>query len=45
MLFEHQVPFIAEWETVVTPVVDYLLARTDVDPDKLVLTGVSQGGY
>ncbi len=32
-------------ETVVTPVVDYLLTRTDVDPDKLVLTGVSQGGY
>ena len=45
LLFEHQVPFIAEWETVVTPIVDYLLTRTDVDPDKLVLTGVSQGGY
>ncbi len=45
MLFEHNIPFIAEWETVVTPIVDYLLTRTDVDPDKLVLTGVSQGGY
>lgn len=45
MLFEKKIPFIADWETVVTPVVDYLLTRPDVDPDKLVLTGVSQGGY
>lgn len=45
MLFEHQISFIADWEMVVTPVVDYLLTRTDVDPDKLVITGVSQGGY
>ncbi|MCA9858575.1 MAG: hypothetical protein KC438_02590 [Thermomicrobiales bacterium] len=45
MLFEDKVYFIADWETVVTPIVDYLLTRTDVDPDKLVLTGVSQGGY
>ncbi len=27
------------------PLVDYLLTRPDVDPGKLVLTGVSQGGY
>jgi len=45
MLFEKKIPFIADWETVVTPVVDYLLTRPDVDSDKLVLTGVSQGGY
>lgn len=45
MLFEDQVPFVADWETVVTPIVDFLLTRTDVDPGKLVLTGVSQGGY
>lgn len=45
MLFEKNQYFIADWETVVTPVVDYLLTRADVDPDKLVLTGVSQGGY
>lgn len=45
MLFEDKVYFIADWETVVTPIVDYLLTRTDVDPEKLVLTGVSQGGY
>jgi len=45
MLFEGKTTFIAESETVVTPIVDYLLTRTDVDPAKLVLTGVSQGGY
>ncbi len=45
MLFEDNVSFIADWETVVTPIVDYLLTRADVDPEKLVLTGVSQGGY
>jgi hypothetical protein len=45
MLFEHKQYFIADWEKVVTPIVDYLLTRTDVDPDKLVLTGGSQGGY
>lgn len=45
MLFEDEIPFIADWETVVTPIVDYLLTRPDVAPDKLVLTGVSQGGY
>jgi dienelactone hydrolase len=45
MLFENDQHFIADWEKVVTPIVDYLLTRTDVDPDKLVLTGVSQGGY
>ena len=28
-----------------TPVVDFLLARDDVDADKLTLYGVSQAGY
>jgi hypothetical protein len=45
MLFENNVYFIADWETVVTPVVDYLLTRADVDPDKLVIAGISQAGY
>jgi hypothetical protein len=30
---------------VVTPVVDYLHTRPDVDRDKIVLQGISQGGY
>jgi hypothetical protein len=45
MLFERSVPFRPDWEAVITPVVDFLLARTDVDPAALALYGVSQGGY
>lgn len=45
MLFERNVPFRPDWEKVITPVVDYLLGRSDVDPAKLVLWGGSQGGF
>ncbi|MES4893112.1 dipeptidyl aminopeptidase [Streptomyces sp. NPDC096012] len=45
MLFERGVPFRPDWENVITPVVDHLLARPDVDPRRLVLCGISQGGY
>lgn len=45
MLFEHKVPFRPDWEAVVTPVVDVLLQRTDVDPAALVIYGGSQGGF
>jgi alpha-beta hydrolase superfamily lysophospholipase len=45
MLFERGVPFRHDWEHVITPVVDFLLARSDVDPAQLVLYGISQGGY
>jgi len=37
--------FRADWESVVTPVVDYLLTRKDVDPKKIALHGESLGGY
>jgi len=37
--------FRPDWEKVVTPVVDYLWTRKDVDPRKLALHGVSLGGY
>jgi hypothetical protein len=37
--------FRPDWEHVVTPVVDALLARPDVDPHRLALVGVSQAGY
>ena len=39
--------FIPDWERVVSPVVDYLLASqcTAVDPTRLVLFGYSFGGY
>ena len=45
MFFERDIPFRPDWEKVLTPVVDYLLARPDVDPAKLAVYGISQGGY
>jgi hypothetical protein len=33
------------WETVVTPVIDYALTRPEIDPEKIVLSGWSLGGY
>jgi hypothetical protein len=45
MLFERGVPFRPDWEAVLTPVVDALVAREDVDSDALVAFGISQAGY
>lgn len=45
MLFEHDVPFRPDWEAVLTPVIDALVTRDDVDPERLAVWGVSQAGY
>jgi hypothetical protein len=45
MLFERNVPFRPDWEAVLTPVVDALVARPDVDPNALTAYGISQAGY
>ncbi|MFJ3979470.1 dipeptidyl aminopeptidase [Streptomyces sp. NPDC090021] len=45
MLFEHGMPFRPDWENVITPVVDFLLARDDIAAGRLVLAGISQAGY
>ena len=45
MLFEREVPFRHDWEQVITPVVDFLAARPDVDPARIALYGISQAGY
>lgn len=37
--------FRPDWEAVVTPVVDWAVARPGVDPDRIVLYGISMGGY
>ncbi|KAJ6560174.1 Alpha/Beta hydrolase protein [Mycena capillaripes] len=42
---DQDVGFIADWEKVVIPVIDYLANRTDVDMDRLALSGTSMGGY
>ncbi|MBU3187767.1 alpha/beta hydrolase family protein [Clostridium estertheticum] len=34
-----------DYEKVVIPVVDYLISRSETDPDKIVLWGESLGGY
>jgi hypothetical protein len=45
MLFERGIPFRPDWEKVITPVVDFLEARADVDNDRIALYGISQAGY
>ncbi|MGA8114372.1 MAG: prolyl oligopeptidase family serine peptidase [Actinocatenispora sp.] len=44
-LVRQKLYFRPDWEHVVTPVVDYLAARRDVDRDRIAISGVSQGGY
>ncbi|MEX1209952.1 MAG: hypothetical protein WEA35_03645 [Candidatus Nanopelagicales bacterium] len=44
-LYEQQLFFRRDWEAVITPIVDFLLKRPDVDPDGIVMSGLSQAGY
>jgi pimeloyl-ACP methyl ester carboxylesterase len=44
-LVRQKMPMRADWEKVVTPVVDYLLTRPDVDSARIALYGGSFGGY
>ncbi len=44
-LREGNLHFRHDWEKVVTPVVDYALTRQDVDEEKIILMGISMGGY
>lgn len=39
------IPFRADWENVIGPVVDYAVSRSDVDEDRIALWGISLGGY
>lgn len=41
---QQNIGFIPDWWNVVTPVVDYLTTRPDVDTDRLALLGLSFGG-
>jgi len=45
MLFERGVPFRPDWEAVLTPVLDFVLAQPGVDADRVALYGISQAGY
>jgi alpha-beta hydrolase superfamily lysophospholipase len=42
---EQHMTFRPNWETVVTPVVDFAIEQPEVDPDRIVLVGISFGGY
>ena len=44
-LIKQQLYMRPDWENVVRPVVDYALTRREVDPTRIVLTGLSWGGY
>jgi len=45
LLVEQGVPLRADWEAVVTPVLDALLERPEVDADRVALMGWSLGGH
>jgi hypothetical protein len=45
MLFDKNVPFRYDWEAALTPVVDSVIDRDDVDRSALFAYGISQAGY
>jgi len=42
---EQNIHFRPDWESVVTPVVDYVIELPYVDTEKIILIGYSMGGY
>lgn len=42
---EQGIPFRHNWESVITPVVDFALLRPEVDQARIALIGISFGGY
>jgi cephalosporin-C deacetylase-like acetyl esterase len=44
-LWKQKLYFRPDWEKVISPVVDYALSRGEVDPKRLAIQGISQGGY
>jgi alpha-beta hydrolase superfamily lysophospholipase len=45
LLVHESMPMVPDWERVVTAVVDAVIERDDVDPDRIVLHGWSLGGH
>lgn len=45
VLIDQGLPMRPDWESVVGPVLDFALARKDVDPARVALIGLSLGGY
>ncbi len=44
-LWKQNLHFRPDWEKVIAPVVDYALSRPEVDPKRIALQGISQGGF
>ncbi|HYL76858.1 MAG TPA: hypothetical protein VEU96_21760 [Bryobacteraceae bacterium] len=44
-LWEKKLYFRPDWEKVITPVVDFSVRHKEVDPKRIALIGISQGGY
>jgi dienelactone hydrolase len=44
-LWKQKLYFRPDWEKVISPVVDYAISRPEVDPKKIAIQGISQGGY
>jgi hypothetical protein len=44
-LVRQGMAFRPDWENVLTPVIDHLVGRPDVDPARIAVMGISQGGY
>jgi dienelactone hydrolase len=44
-LWKQKLYFRPDWEKVISPVVDYALSRPEVDPKRIAIQGISQGGY
>lgn len=45
VLIRDGLPLRPNWETVVTPVIDYALTRPEIDPERIALVGWSFGGF
>jgi pimeloyl-ACP methyl ester carboxylesterase len=45
VLIRQGLPMRPDWESVVTPVIDYALTRREIDPERIALVGWSFGGF
>ncbi|GAA2240695.1 alpha/beta fold hydrolase [Herbiconiux moechotypicola] len=45
VLVDQGLPLRPDYENVVTPVIDFVLQRPEVDPERVALIGLSLGGY
>ena len=44
-LWKQKLYFRPDWEKVISPVIDYAISRSEVDPKRIAIQGISQGGY